>query len=107
MKKMIATMALCLTLGSCATMPGGGTTGTIDVAAIIGYVKSACKFEPLASTILGLISQGITDYLQIGQIVCAAANQMATTSAVARRAPGTIVTVGRVGKVPIRGRYVR
>jgi len=103
MTKFLTTtaLALSLTLGGCATP--GGIPSTINVASIIAAVQTGCKFTPLASVVLDLIAAGVGN---IVEAICAVANQASRTSLIARRAaPGAIITIGKVGKVPIRGSF--
>jgi len=104
MNSLIRTAALtiALSLGGCATMPGGGGTIADQIKQAQAIAQQVCGFLPTAATVAGLFNVGLGSALAVASAICNAVKP-APGARVARTERGTPMVRG----VPIRGQFVR
>lgn len=99
---VIALAASALALSGCANPDGTKPSVEQVIAQVQNITANACKFLPTAATIAEIISAGtFTGAASIAAAICAAIKPQPTTT------PGTQLAVPRVGRVIVRGQYLK
>lgn len=101
MRKILLILAI-TSLAGCATVPGTGNPASFDefIKNAQAWAVRACGFVPTAATVANIFAAGqFTTYIAIGDAICKAV-VIPPGARIAKVTP-------RVGKVVVRGRFVR